>query len=102
MPWADDRVPWARAVGVSYRQLDYWTRRGWLRPEREQHGTGYARLWPEVEQRIVRIMARLLAAGFTPEGAARTAREAVELSIPGGEVVIVQVTDDLSVVVRTG
>ena len=73
----------ARACGISYRQLDYWTRTGYLRPvpmggENRAHptvpSTGHYRDWPAEELRIAREMGRLTAAGLIPEVAHRVAR----------------------------
>jgi MerR HTH family regulatory protein len=76
-------------LGISYRQLDYWVRRGYLRPERRTArggkyggGQGVSRRWPAAELEIARRMARLTAAGITPERAAVFARE----SWPSGEI----------------
>jgi DNA-binding transcriptional MerR regulator len=59
--------------GLTYRQLDHWTRRGWLRPA-HTGGTGNARAWSQAELQIADLMRRLVAAGLTPEAAARAAR----------------------------
>jgi DNA-binding transcriptional MerR regulator len=59
--------------GLTYRQLDHWTRRGWLRPQHDG-GTGNARVWPETELRIADLMRRLTRAGIAPEQAAQAAR----------------------------
>lgn len=62
-------------LGISYRQLDYWVRQGWLRPERDRRGTGVPRRWPEAELAVARRMVRLTAAGFPPALAHRFARD---------------------------
>jgi hypothetical protein len=60
---------------VTWRQLDHWTRLGYLRTLSEQiPGIGHDRIWPSSEVQIARTMARLTAAGITPEGAERVAR----------------------------
>lgn len=71
--------PW-----VTYRQLDHWTRRGWLHPRRvpvpvgaPTDGPGVPRLWPPREAQVARIMAALVRAGLTPAAAAAGARAAV-------------------------
>ena len=79
---AEDQEPGVPAYlrrlpeGVSYRNLDYWTRQGWLRPENgATPGSGRSREWPESELEIARRMARLTAAGITASVAAEFARE---------------------------
>ncbi|HEV2175253.1 MAG TPA: hypothetical protein VGR71_16890 [Nitrospira sp.] len=62
------------SMGISYRQLDHWSKEGYLRPE---GGRGAQRVWPEVEVRIGRMMSRLVAIGIKPEKAAYYAREAI-------------------------
>lgn len=32
-------------TGITYRQLDYWTRRGWLEPAEGGNGSGDPRRW---------------------------------------------------------
>jgi DNA-binding transcriptional MerR regulator len=59
--------------GLTYRRLDHWTRRGWLRPTHDG-GTGHNREWPQRELRIADLMRRLIKAGLTPEAAAQAAR----------------------------
>ncbi len=36
----------ARAAGVTYRRVDYWTHRGLLRPTDPAPGSGYCRRYP--------------------------------------------------------
>jgi MerR HTH family regulatory protein len=66
-------------LGITYRQLDYWTRQGYLRPVQPHSnirsgGTGYARQWPESELAIAASMGRLIRLGLTAEAAHRVAR----------------------------
>ena len=68
----------ARAVGISYRRLDYWTRAGYLRPANSGLGSGVWRQWSEHELNVARAMARLVTAGLTVPVAARCARAHVE------------------------
>ena len=67
---------WLEGSGVTYRQLDYWARQGWLLPETRDGGTGpgYHRRWPEPERRVAALMSRLVASGLTPTAAAPVAR----------------------------
>ncbi|MGI5288055.1 MerR family transcriptional regulator [Nonomuraea polychroma] len=59
--------------GLTYRQLDHWSRRGWLKPA-HTGGTGNVRVWSQDELRIADLMRRLTRAGLTPEAAAVAAR----------------------------
>jgi DNA-binding transcriptional MerR regulator len=80
----------ASAAGISYRQLDTWTTRQHLHPDRRSPGSGARRQWTNDEAAVARRMAGLVRAGFTVEAAARLARHpagAVELA-PGVTVVI--------------
>jgi hypothetical protein len=62
-----------RRTGCTYRQLDYWTRRGWLHPTGGT-GTGTRRVWPQEEIRVARTMRRLVEVGLIPAAAAVVAR----------------------------
>lgn len=83
--------------GVTYRQLDYWVRAGYLRPTVPTPGTGTARDWSPEEIEIARLMARLTAAGFDLAVAARVAREQVEeptgTSVLRGDLILLVATD---------
>ena len=68
------------ALGISYRQLDFWVRQGYLKPT-HGGGSGVPREWPEEEVRVAEAMARLVAAGFRPAVAAKVARGEVELDV---------------------
>jgi DNA-binding transcriptional MerR regulator len=66
-------------AGITYRQLDHWVRRGYLRPEhvgKNRYGSssGYSRYWTREELDVARVMGRLTAAGLTPTAAHRIAR----------------------------
>ena len=79
-PWGEPEEPQPvddtlAAMGISYRQLDYWTRLGHLRPDAARPGSGNARYWPETEIEIARRMGRLAAAGLPLGFAAQMARE---------------------------
>lgn len=65
----------AERAGITYRQFDFWVRRGWIKVETpEGEGSGRPRLvqWHEVE--VLRLMGALVAAGVEPEVAAGVAR----------------------------
>jgi DNA-binding transcriptional MerR regulator len=68
----------ATALGVSYRRLDYWTRRGYLKPDGNGLGSGYWRRWPDDELAVAALMARLVGAGLVLDVAAKIARAAIE------------------------
>jgi Bacterial RNA polymerase, alpha chain C terminal domain len=87
----------AREAGISFRQLDHWTRCGYLMPGREWRGrhwgSGSNRTWPAGEMEIARRMGRLTAAGILPRLAASFARN----SWPKGEImpgIAIEVTDE--------
>ena len=46
-------------TGLSYRQIDYWTRRGVLRPELAANGSGSHRGWSEAEAWFALLVCRL-------------------------------------------
>lgn len=75
-----------REAGMTYRQLDFAVRSGYLQPVRQwrgrRWGSGSPRLWPEGELEIARRMGRLTAAGIPPALAASFARH----SWPRGEI----------------
>lgn len=78
--------------GATFRQLDHWCHKGWLRPVGGV-GTGYSRDFGAAEIRVAKLMARLVSAGVSPEAAHRAARGDGELA-PG-----VRVDVDLAVTV---
>lgn len=65
-------------VGVTYRQIDYWTRVGYLRPSEATPGSGIAREWPDAEVAVAALIRRLTLAGLDLRTAARVAREQAE------------------------
>jgi hypothetical protein len=62
------------ALGVTYRQVDYWCRRGFLRPTNPGPGSGTVRVFLPAEYEVAVFMARAVAAGVSPDAAARAAR----------------------------
>lgn len=62
-----------RLVGISYRQLDYWTRQGVLIPAQDANGSGTQRLWSEDEARIARMLGALRQLGARLRVLARVA-----------------------------
>jgi DNA-binding transcriptional MerR regulator len=60
-------------LGITYRQLDWWTRLGLLRPL-HVGGSGVNREWTRAELEVARLMGHLVRAGATPALAERLAR----------------------------
>lgn len=79
--------------GTSYRQLDYWIRKGYIHTvPNERAGSGYSRQLSEDEIQVARYMIRLINAGFVVSTAALIARRFVledtrETLLPDGIVV---------------
>lgn len=75
-------------IGITYRQIDYWARQGYLKPQRRLNlsgrgpRSGVSRVWPAAEMEIARRMVRLIQAGLGVAHAAAFARE----SWPKGEI----------------
>lgn len=67
-----------REAGISFRQLDYWTRTGRLLPADSPTGRngsqGFKRRWTRAELGVARVLGRLTAAGLPLETATRIAR----------------------------
>jgi DNA-binding transcriptional MerR regulator len=59
---------------VTYRQLDFWVRRGWLEPT-SRPGSGHVRTWTLDELAVACRMGALVEVGITAERAAHVARE---------------------------
>lgn len=72
----------ADELGITYRQLDYWVRKGFLKPRRFGESSGISREWPPAELDVARRMGLLTAAGLVPERAHAFARE----GWPSGEI----------------
>ncbi len=87
MPTTPFPINASGAAGLSYRQLDYWARQGYLHPERDGDGSGHARQWSPEELAVAETMARLVAAGIPPATAVRVARGETEIG-PGIRVVV--------------
>ncbi len=72
------------ATGISFRCLDYWTRRGYLRTVDFRGGSGYRRGWPASEVDIAAMMRRLVSAGVTLARAHQIARAGGHLEVAAG------------------
>lgn len=59
-------------IGVTYRQLDFWARKGYV--EADASGSGYARTFSDSEKEVAKLMGRLVRVGFTPKYASVWAR----------------------------
>jgi hypothetical protein len=67
----------SRAGGISFRQLDYWTTLGHLRPVNGLNpGSGRPREWDDGELRVAGVMWALRLAGLDLPTAAAAARKA--------------------------
>ncbi len=70
--------------GLTYRQLDYWVRKGYLKPDHPEWARqGTPREWSEREIEVARIMYRLTSAGLSVPVAAEVARGAVDEVLAG-------------------
>lgn len=54
-----------RDAGITYRQLDFWTRGGHLRELPRGPGSGYPRYYPTSELHVATLVHRLLADGLS-------------------------------------
>lgn len=70
-------------TGATYRQLDYWSRTGYLHPNNVLAGSGVARTWPDGELEVARLMAQFVQAGLTVPAAAHAARHGGQLLVDG-------------------
>ena len=66
------------AAGITYRQLDYWCKTGYLRPDSASPGSGYRRRFAPEERDVARLMLLLIEVGVEPAGAAKAAREGID------------------------
>jgi hypothetical protein len=76
------------AAGLTPRQADHWTRKGWLRADNAECGSGYTRTWPNKEVAIAALMVRLTNAGMFAEVAHSVARAFVWGWVDGSHVPI--------------
>lgn len=86
---------------LTVRQLDHWTRQGWLNAEmrpRRDGGRG-ERFWPFQEAVVARVMLRLTRAGMAAEVAAPIGRAIAEDVWLGENPVTVRIGPKLSLVI---
>lgn len=67
-------VELAEHAGITYRQVDWWTRSGLIRPDNPDCGSGRHRRYPPEEVRAAERIAGLVRAGVHVQVAARIAR----------------------------
>lgn len=67
----------ADLAGLTYKQVDHWTKRRFLKPEPNPGGTGHKRTYKAAEVRVAQIMGELTRAGVTASVAAKAARGAI-------------------------
>ena len=81
------------STGATYRQIDHWTRQGYIRTDgRPSPGSGITRQYPVEEAAVVAYMVRACRFGVSPERAAHAARHDGELG-PGAYLVLDQAAD---------
>jgi hypothetical protein len=85
---------------LTYRQTDFWCRRGWLGEALRWIGSGRNREFSEAEAQVTEIMAWLVRAGMNPAAASGIAREAVlscasRWDLGGGFLLVHQPGDEL-------
>lgn len=69
----------AKAAGITYRQLDYWTRKGYLRPRDVAcPGSGHQREYLPAEIQVAALMGQLCAQGMWPSVAEPIARDLIQ------------------------
>lgn len=74
----------AEKIGVTYRELDYWVREGFVKPtpvdgeSRRAPGTGKSRIWDERDADVALWFARLVRNGMRPGKVGSTARDLSE------------------------
>lgn len=61
-------------TGISYRQLDWWCTKGYLKPEQESTGPGSRRTFGADEVAVACRMVQMVESGVTPKLAAVAAR----------------------------
>lgn len=72
-----------RAANITYRQLDHWTRRGWVNALPRVGGIGHAREYPPIEVRVCLLMSAMVHDGYNAAHAAQIARERVTRAYQG-------------------
>lgn len=72
----------ADKYGITYRQMDYWITRGFLKPAEvagmPDSGTGHHRIFSPAEAEVARWMGELVRQGLKPEFAGQLAPQLAE------------------------
>lgn len=66
------------ASGATYRQVDFWTKSGLLRPTREHEGSGNPRAYDVTELSVAILMTRMVKEGLMPQHACDLARDLLD------------------------
>jgi hypothetical protein len=83
----------AEDFGITYRRIDYWLRKGYIKGKGK--GSGYLREVDENEEMILHLMIRLTDAGLVVEAAAIAARRMIydglnTTTLPGGVILTLE------------
>ncbi|MBV7363707.1 MerR family transcriptional regulator [Actinomycetaceae bacterium TAE3-ERU4] len=71
-----------RAVGITYRQLDYWSRSGLVEPSiRDAHGSGSQRLYSFRDILVLKIVKHLLDSGVSLQQIRRAIEELENMGV---------------------
>lgn len=68
----------AQAAGISYRQLDYWTRTGVLSCVEASPGSGFVRAYPISQVAFARLLKQLLDGGMNLRASVDLAHQLLE------------------------
>lgn len=88
-------VETCRLAGCTYRQLDYWTRVGYVEPTIGAHGSGSRRRFTGRDVAVVRAVARLREMGVGGSTLARAALTLSDESKPWNGSVLVTLDGDV-------
>lgn len=81
-------------MGITFRQIDYWCKKGYLNPKNANMGPGTSRYFDDEEVAVAKHMHGLILAGFVVDVAHRVARKIVnegitQMRLPNPDYVIV-------------
>jgi DNA-binding transcriptional MerR regulator len=62
---------------ITYRQLDYWTRVGYLTPVHQHLGPGFPREYPDDQIELATLLGQLVKAGLAPKAAHQAALDII-------------------------
>jgi hypothetical protein len=74
----------AERARISYRQLDYWTRAGYVHTAPREPGQGHPRLYGHDEVFVALVLAALVHAGVQLDAAGPAARRSIVRTEPDG------------------